>query len=160
MADDDVNRGQDFDPGYNVGQWKETASPAFHQRGNRTISSGDRITDMAPTKTEPAPTDQSQPRHNPDLEQKFRKLVAEWESKVAVLSSTTARVQHPSYQEIVALGPDVVPLLLRELEQRPNHWFAALKSLTGADPVPRSDRGRIGPMTEAWIRWGREHGYL
>jgi hypothetical protein len=115
---------------------------------------------MASTKTEPAPTEQPQPLDGPELDQRFRKLVAEWESKVAVLSSTTARVQHPSYQAIVALGPGVVPLLLRELEQRPNHWFAALKSLTGADPVPPSDRGRIGPMTEAWIRWGKEHGHL
>jgi hypothetical protein len=61
---------------------------------------------------------------------------------------------------IVALGPEVVPLLLRELEQRPNHWFAALKSLTGADPVAPPDRGRVGPMTEPWIIWGKEHGYL
>ena len=56
-------------------------------------------------------------------------------------------------------GPQAVPLLLRELEQRPNHWFAALKSLTGVDPVHSSDRGRIGPMTEAWIAWGKEHGF-
>jgi len=80
--------------------------------------------------------------------------------EVAPLSSSTARVQHPAYREIIALGPAAVPLLLRELEQRPNHWFAALKSLTGIDPVPPSDRGRIGPMTEAWITWGKEHGFL
>ena len=46
------------------------------------------------------------------------------------------------------------------LEQRPNHWFAALRSLTGADPVPLADRGRIRAMTEAWGTWGKEHGYL
>ena len=125
MADDDIIRGQDFDLRYNVRQWKETASPELHRRGNRTAFSGDRIADMAPTEDELGHTDHAQAKDNPDLEQRFRKLVAEWESKVAVLSSTTARVQHPSYQAIVALGPRRGAAVVRELEQRPNYWFAA-----------------------------------
>jgi hypothetical protein len=72
----------------------------------------------------------------------------------------TARLRHRAYGEIIALGPAVVPLLLRELEHQPNHWFAALRSLTGEDPVPASERGRIGPMTAAWLKWGRDRGYL
>ncbi len=70
------------------------------------------------------------------------------------------RLQHPAYRQIVELGPAVVPLLLRELERRPNHWFAALRALTGADPVAPADRGRLGVMAEAWIKWGKERGYL
>ena len=95
-----------------------------------------------------------------DVEEVFHKLVAEWETSVAPLSSTTARVKHPAYQRIIALGQAAVPLLLRELEERPNHWFAALRTLTGADPVAPADRGKIRPMTEAWLTWGKEHGYL
>ena len=60
----------------------------------------------------------------------------------------------------IALGPAVVPLLLRELERRPKHWFAALRSLTVADPVAPADRGHLGRMAESWITWGKEHGYL
>jgi hypothetical protein len=125
----------------------------------------DRMAAMSPIKTEPASAGSSletRPllQNDPDLERRFRELVVEWQAEVAPLSSTTARVQHRSYREIIALGPAVVPLLLRELGQRPNHWFAALKSLTGADPVAPSDRGKIGPMTEAWIKWGKEHGCL
>ncbi len=92
----------------------------------------------------------------PDLERRFRELVNEWQADVAPLSSTTARVQHPAYRRVIALGPAVVPLLLRELERRPNHWFAALRALTGADPIARADRGHLGPMAEAWIGWGKE----
>jgi hypothetical protein len=120
---------------------------------------------MSRTNAEPASADQchqanSQPDKDHDIERRFRQLVAEWQRDVAALSSTTARVQHPSYRAIIALGPPVVPLLLRELEQRPNHWFAALRSLTGADPVSPSDRRRLGPMTDACVKWGKEHGYL
>jgi hypothetical protein len=120
---------------------------------------------MSPTRTEipsakpPNPAGSS-PTGDPDLERRFRELADEWQADVAPLSSTTARVQHPAYRQIVELGPAVVPLLLRELERRPNHWFAALRALTGADPVAPADRGRLGVMAEAWIKWGRERGYL
>ncbi len=118
---------------------------------------------MSSTKTEhssPGTSHQALPTLSKDLERRFRELVTRWRAEVAPLSSTSARVRHQAYRSIIALGPAVVPLLLRELEEQPNHWFAALRSLTGTDPVPPADRGQIARMTEAWIKWGKEHGYL
>ena len=60
----------------------------------------------------------------------------------------------PSYQAIINLGPSVVPLLLRELEREPDHWFVALHTLTGADPVPVESRGKVREMAHAWVQWG------
>jgi hypothetical protein len=97
---------------------------------------------------------------DPKVDDVFRKLVAEWKAAVAPLSSTTARVNHPAYQKIIALGQAAIPLLLRELQEQPNHWFAALRALTGADPVEPSDRGKVGPMADAWLRWGKTNAYL
>ena len=65
----------------------------------------------------------------------------------------------PSYQRIIGLGPAVVPLLLRELERAPDHWFWALKAITGADPVPPAARGGIREKVRLWIEWGRQQGY-
>jgi hypothetical protein len=120
---------------------------------------------MSPTKTEAESVRASAPVRSqrtdvPDLERRFRELVDEWQAAVAPLSSTSARVQHPAYRQIIALGPAVVPLLLRELERRPNHWFAALRTLTGADPVALADRGHLGSMAAAWVKWGKERGHL
>jgi hypothetical protein len=120
---------------------------------------------MSSTKTEalatqPSDPAWSRPASDPGLERRFRELADEWQAAVAHLSSTTARVQHPAYREIIALGSAVVPLLLRELERRPNHWFAALRALTGADPVSPADRGDLGAMADAWIKWGKERGSL
>jgi hypothetical protein len=120
---------------------------------------------MSPTKTGASSAGPTHPVRSPspddpDLERKFRQLADEWLAAVAHLSSTTARVQHPTYREIIALGPPVVPLLLRELERRPNHWFAALRSLTGTDPVAPAERGHLGLMAESWIKWGKERGHL
>jgi len=69
-------------------------------------------------------------------------------------------VNHPAYQAIVALGPPVVPLLLRDLKREPAHWFEALKAITGEDPVQSRDWGKIGAMTAAWLAWGRTRGLV
>jgi hypothetical protein len=93
------------------------------------------------------------------LEQRFHRLAHEWHSAVAHHSSTTIRNNHWAYQEIIRMGTPVVPLLLRDLEESHRHWFAALQAITGADPVPGEDAGRIPKMAEAWLRWGKEQGY-
>jgi hypothetical protein len=67
-------------------------------------------------------------------------------------------VDHPAYQEIIALGPPAIPLLLAELRMEARYWFAALSAITGQDPVPAEDRGSVRKMTDAWLRWGKAHG--
>jgi hypothetical protein len=78
---------------------------------------------------------------------------------VAHHSSSRVRESHPAYQEIIALGPDVVPLLLRDLEENETHWFTALRRITGADPIPHASAGNVPQMKEAWLRWARANGY-
>lgn len=55
-------------------------------------------------------------------------------------------ISHPAYRGVIALGQPVVPLLLRELEPEPVHWFEALKAITDEDPVPREHLGNIAAM--------------
>jgi hypothetical protein len=94
------------------------------------------------------------PAANPIPEQ-FESLARQWKAETALLSSTTAMVNHPCYRAIIALGPAVVPLLLRELEREPCHWFEALEAITGENPVPPEQWGNIPDMREAWLTWGR-----
>jgi hypothetical protein len=93
------------------------------------------------------------------IEQKFRRLAAVWLKETAYVSSTTDQVAHPAFQEIVGMGPAVIPFLLRELENRTGHWHRALGRITGVSPVPPEDRGNIDKAVEAWLRWGKEQGY-
>jgi len=94
------------------------------------------------------------------LAERFSTLAAEWKRDTVLLSSTSAITAHPAYQAIIALGPAVVPLLLQDLEREPTHWFEALQAITGEDPVPEQQRGRILAMTEAWLAWGRSRGLI
>ena len=93
------------------------------------------------------------------IEQRFDRLADVWLEETAVISSSSQIVAHPAFQEIVGLGPAVIPLLLRELDKRTGHWHLALRRITGDDPVPPAERGDIGKMADAWLRWGKEQGY-
>lgn len=95
-----------------------------------------------------------------ELSQKFRRLSATWEYNNEMNSSVSAMSLQPEYQEIIGMGKAVLPFLFRELMASPNHWFWALKSITGEDPVPVADRGNLAKMTEAWVKWGKQEGYV
>ena len=93
------------------------------------------------------------------LEQRFRELVRQWKGATEFMSSSTEMVLHPAYQQIIGMGPSALPLLIAELRRDPDHWFAALKSISGDDPVPAEDRGKVPRMVQAWVSWGEKRGY-
>jgi hypothetical protein len=93
------------------------------------------------------------------VEERFQRLAAAWHREADYRSSMEESDAHPAYQEIIRLGPDAVPLLLRDLAENHTHWFAALEALTGARPVPASAAGNIPAMADAWLRWAKDNGY-
>jgi|SRR5712692_10495574 len=94
-----------------------------------------------------------------DMIGQFQELAAAWRRDVDWTSSATEMAMHPAYQQIIGMGQAVVPLLLRELQQRPDHWFWALRSITRTDPVPPEIQGNVLEMARAWLAWGRQQGY-
>src|SRR5437867_1464358 len=84
----------------------------------------------------------------PSCEQRFQDLAAKWKKERGHHSSSARLAEHPAYQQIIALGPAAVSLLLRELEREPDHWFRALHALTGADPVANESRGNLEAMAK------------
>lgn len=94
------------------------------------------------------------------IENRFRSLMDEWRKSVNYSSSVTEMATHPTYQQIIGMGPSAIPLLLRELGKNPDHWFWALRAITGIDPVKPEQRGRIKEMAQAWLQWGKEQGYI
>jgi len=94
------------------------------------------------------------------VEHEFRRLERVWNADTGYLSSDVEIVAHPAFQQILRLGWDVVPLMLHDLSQAPGLWVWALPEITGENPVPEKERGHIGRMTEAWLRWGKAKGHL
>lgn len=90
----------------------------------------------------------------------FRELAEQWRRDRPRSSSATRMASHPAYVKIIDMGPRAIPLLLLELRDRPDHWFAALHAVTGENPVPEESRGRLPQMAAAWIAWGERNGYI
>ena len=90
----------------------------------------------------------------------FERLADEWERDRPRGVDITQMIAHPAYQSIIAMGPTAVPWLLDRLQENPNHWFVALRTITGVNPVPPESRGRFKEMTAAWLEWGRQEGFL
>ncbi|MEH2242453.1 hypothetical protein [Nostoc sp.] len=94
-----------------------------------------------------------------EIKDTFMKLANQWRSETKHMSLMSDMILHTAYQQIIGMGTNAVPLILEELTREPEHWFWALRSITGANPIKPEDRGRVKKMAEAWLDWGRQHGY-
>lgn len=94
------------------------------------------------------------------IEPEFAYHAAKWATETTHLSSIQQAMNHPSYKRIMAMADRdrarVLALILRELQVRPAHWFHALASITGENPVKPRDAGRFDKMVQAWLDWGRK----
>lgn len=99
------------------------------------------------------------PEVSEDVASRFDVLADQWSREALQLSSITQIVLHPSYQQIIGMGPVVLPLIFARLADHPGHWFWALNAITGENPVPAEDLGNVRRMNEAWLRWAQGHGF-
>lgn len=63
----------------------------------------------------------------------------------------------PAYQEIIDAGKESIPFIMEDWKNSEDsqtfHWFQALYEITGENPIPVTDRGRIVKMKNHWINW-------
>jgi hypothetical protein len=92
-------------------------------------------------------------------ELRFNYLKKKWIRGTEKLSILSQIILHPAYQQIIAMGPKAIPFILSSLEKETDHWFWALKMLNEDDDVAEGEDTMAGAAA-AWLRWGRENGYL
>jgi hypothetical protein len=97
---------------------------------------------------------------NLNLESSFNSLAEKWYLETIHSSGYLDKVLHPAYQRIIGLGKDIIPFILRELQDEPSEWFWALRALTGEDPTTEDMAGNREKLAEAWLNWGKENGYI
>jgi hypothetical protein len=128
-----------------------SAGPAPGSSPEASASPGSLPSDEAPGR---------KPEQPQQVQERFRQLAKQWKQETEHLSSTARMIRHPAYQEIIRMGEPAVPLLLAELRRDPDFWFAALRTITGDDPVPAASTGKVREMARAWIEWGRAKGLI
>jgi hypothetical protein len=86
----------------------------------------------------------------------FEELSHRWKEETSTPSTDfMAIVMNSTYQRIISLGWDAVPLILAELTIQPDYWGWALEAITGENPVPPEAEGDIEQIGSAWLQWGR-----
>jgi hypothetical protein len=94
----------------------------------------------------------------------FERLVSSWKDETENLSSFTKIVQNSSYQQIIRLGKNNPPLVLRmilqELKQNGGYWATALQAIAGENPVKPEHIGNQKRVGGDWLDWGKQHGYV
>src|ERR1035437_230192 len=93
------------------------------------------------------------------IEKQFNELAAKWKNETGLYSTTPQKVFNDSYLDIIGLGKDVVPFILKDMQHGSAHWHTALKALTKENPVPNDDLSKSKKVKEAWLIWG-EHNNL
>lgn len=97
-------------------------------------------------------------------QEKFQTLAEEWKkSQRSSLAGDMAR--NPNYLRIIGMGEAAIPCILAQLQNEleagePDHWFMALWSITGENPIQPKNRGLIREMAKDWIRWGEQAGHI
>lgn len=94
------------------------------------------------------------------IARRFMRLKDEWQEASAFLPRLEDIVRLWPYQQIIGMGPAVVPFILQSLSNKPDHWFWALSAITGEDPIDQSDRGDLVAMADAWLAWGEAKGLI
>lgn len=100
----------------------------------------------------------SSERRQVSLRERFNTLADNWIAATRLSSSASDTCMHPAYQQIIGLGPDVLPFILEDVESGELHWGWALQALTGHDVA--AGARTLPEARDAWIRWGHSHSIL
>ena len=106
-------------------------------------------------------------RKTEEMESTFNLLADKWEEETAYYSLMGQMVQHYSYQLILNMGEEGIPLILRRIERQGGHWYHALETITGTKSPAGFSKLKtegwytvnIKEVNAAWLKWGREQGY-
>lgn len=110
-----------------------------------------------PAELPPPIRDQDQ---NPAVAERFHALAERWRKETEFASSSTSLFMNGAYQEIIGMGREALPFILKDLAETRSHWFWALRAITGVDPVEPEARGYVGRMADRWLEWGHAEGLL
>lgn len=90
-------------------------------------------------------------------EKKFWDLVRSWEYQTQNDGSKN-KFFHPSLGEIIAMGKDAIPLLLKAVK---DNWYLcyALHKITNEWPVKDDYAGNPPMIIDCWLQWGKKNGY-
>lgn len=92
------------------------------------------------------------------LKKNFQKHKDRWRRQTMFLSNYSKIINHKDYQAIIALGKEVVPLIIEDFKTvNSGQWSHALTVLTGENPVKEEHVGDTSLTRRDWEEWWSIH---
>jgi len=98
------------------------------------------------------------------IKERFDELKIMWLEETKNYSRITHIIGHPCYEDIIDMGPAVLPFIIEELrdglKSNPpiiHNWFFALQKLTNDNPIHSSEWGDLKKMAQRWVDWAEEN---
>lgn len=93
------------------------------------------------------------------MEEQFNSIYEKWLHDTRFLSGGFDK--SPYYKQLVEMGPEIIPFLLREIPKERGFPDLVLRGIVGKDGpvIPEEQRGRMKYIFNAWLDWGKEKGY-
>ena len=95
-----------------------------------------------------------------DSEAEFALLADQWRAERPRGMDLADLTASPAYRAVVNMGTRAIRPILLQLKRKVEHWYCALNEITGENPIPVEAEGKLKLMAEAWLKWGRERGYI
>lgn len=92
------------------------------------------------------------------LKAELKSHIKKWKDDTGFMSCI--KTEHESYQAIIKMGKVVLPFLLKEMIETPNHFSHALIAISGENPIPQEIAGNLDLIVEVWKKWGIEKGLI
>ena len=97
-------------------------------------------------------------RSRTDFISRFYSLLRQWNSETAFSSDPDEITANRSYQELIALGANITPLVVDELRRGPSVLVWLLDDMYNIQPYSSDETGNISAMSNAWIAWAVRNG--
>jgi len=96
-----------------------------------------------------------------ELEIQFNELASKWKAETGVFSTTIDKINN-SYLDIIGLGKDALPFILKDMQTSKGtaHWHTALKAISKENPVPLEEMNKTKRIKELWIEWGKRKNLI
>ena len=95
-----------------------------------------------------------------EIEIQFNEYSRKWKMETAGYSTTVHITRNDNYLDIIGMGNEIVPFILKDLQKETNHWFVALKAITKENPVSKEHFGNIEQMRQDWLAWGEQKNLI
>lgn len=92
--------------------------------------------------------------------ERFLELWQQWSDDTMFCSYVNIR--HPAWTQMLAFGKPALPWLFEHLVADPHMgMWRLITGISGEHPEIRpKDHGRFNQINNAYVAWGRAHGYL